>query len=538
MNPKEIPFNITLLDTKSTRLPASRQIKTREPFEGSTQNYHPEGLFSTEIFGRVGSDDRDRLFGFIALNTTVMHPFIFKTISRLKGLYRGIMEGHSYVIWDEKAKDFVQSDEIHGETGMHLFLKHWKDINYNRSESDVQKERAKAVKRFMSIAMTDVIWVMPAGYRDVQINEDGRVEENEINDFYRRIVGIADSMPSRSFSPIVDTSRYRLQKEFNDLYAYIEATLTGKKKHLRGKWARRAITNGTRNVLTSMDTSSPRLGHPAAIGINSTVVGLYQAAKAILPVTKFHLRTGWVNEVFYPEQKAAMLVDPTTLKRERIELDAEMIDRWTSNDGLEKIITSLHVPELRSRPVKIHDYYLGLIYQGPDMTYKIFGDIDELPDGFSRENVSPLTYAEWLYLSMADKWHNYPIFPCRYPVAGEGSSFPSKIFLQTTAVSEVRYMLDENWQVTDTVAKSFPKKGEKSFFDTMAPHPSRLEGMAGDFDGDMGSGNAAYENRSMQQVDDYFNTRAAYVAPSGDLRASPFDYIFELVARNMTGVIQ
>lgn len=54
----------------------------------------------------------------------------------------------------------------------------------------------------------------------------------------------------------------------------------------------------------------------------------------------------------------------------------------------------------------------------------------------------------------------------------------------------------------------------------------------------MGSGNAAYENRSMQQVDDYFNTRAAYVAPSGDLRASPFDYIFELVARNMTGVIQ
>src|SRR5690606_33596764 len=73
MRTKDIPFNVTLIDPKNQRLPASRQITTREPFEGGTQNYHPNGLFSIPIFGRIGSDERDRLFGYIELNTTVLH---------------------------------------------------------------------------------------------------------------------------------------------------------------------------------------------------------------------------------------------------------------------------------------------------------------------------------------------------------------------------------------------------------------------------------------------------------------------------------
>lgn len=536
MNSKDVPFNIKVLDTKAKRLPAARQVKTREPFEGGTRNYHPEGLFSTEIFGRVGSDERDKIFGYISLNTTIVHPFIYKTLGRLKGLYKGIMDGRSYVIWDEKLRDFVQSDEINGQTGMALFLKHWNDIKLDKSDSDLQRERAKFVMNNRSKALTDVVWVMPAGYRDVQINDDNRVEENEINDFYRRMISIADTLPPRSFSPIVDTSRASLQRTFNELYNYIDSMIAGKKKFISHRWARRAIDNGTRNVLSSMDTSSPRLGDPASPKLTDTMVGVYQAAMGILPVTKFNLLTGWISNVFMPDQKAAMLIDPITLKSERVDLDAQVVDRWTSNDGLEKILGSLEEPHLRSRPIMIHDYYLGLMYAGPDKTYKIFGDIDELPEGFSREHVHPLTYVEWLYLSMVGKWETYPVFPCRYPVAGEGSSFPSFPYVKTTAISEVRYELDDNWEKTNKVAVSFPLYKHTSFFDTMAPHPSRLAGMAGDFDGDMGSGNFAYENRSRTQVARYFKTRAAYVTPSGDLRASPMDYVFRLVARNMTGV--
>lgn len=480
MNPKNIPFNVTILDTKSTLLPPDRQIKNRDTFEGSTQNLHPEGLFSIPIFGRIGSEERDRLFGFIELNTTILHPFIFRTLSRLKGLYRGIMEGKSYVLWDSKERDFVQSDELNGDTGMHLFLQYWKEIQLKPTGSDIQAERIKLVKNFMEKSLTDKVWVIPAGYRDVQINIDGRVEENEINDFYRRLISISSTIPARSDSPVIDTSRFAMQRSFNELYAYIENMIAGKNKVIQGKFARRSIVNGTRNVLTSMNTASPELGGPAGVGINHSFVGLYQAAKGLLPVVKYHLMNGWLSQVFYPEAQVAMLVNPKTWKSERVELDAQTTDRWTSSDGIEKIITTLQESELRHRPIEIGGHYLALMYNGPDNTFKIFGDIDDLPEGFSREHVHPMTYAEWLYLSMGNKWSTYPVYITRYPIAGDGSVYPSWPYVKTTVVSEVRQELDDQWQPTGETVNSYPKYGETSFFDTQSPSWSRLGGLAAD----------------------------------------------------------
>lgn len=480
MNPKDIPFNVRILDTNEIKLPVGRQIKTRDTFEGATQNFHPEGLFSIPIFGRIGSEERDRIFGYIELNTTILHPFIYRTLGRLKGLYKGIMEGRSYVIWDSEAKDFVQSDEINGDTGMHLFLSHWRDIKIKPTGSDIQAERIRFIETNMDRSLTSKVWVMPSGYRDVQINTEGRIEENEINDFYRRLIAIADTLPPRSDSPVIDTSRSALQRAFNELYAYVENLIAGKDKFIQGRYGRRSIANGTRNVLSSMDTASPYLGGPASVGLNHTMVGLYQASKGLLPVVKYGLQNGWLADVFYPEAQAAVLINTKTLKKERVELDAQTSDRWTSSDGIEKIITSLQEPALRSRPMMVKDHYVGLVYLGDDMTYKVFGDIDELPEGFSRENVYPLTYAEWLYLSLEDKWGTYGLYPTRYPVAGDGSIYPSFPFVKTTVVADTRRKLDENWEPTDTVLPSYPKRGETSYFDTMSPHFSRLAGLAGD----------------------------------------------------------
>ena len=56
----EVPFNITLLQLPPERLNGIRPIRALDFFEGSSQNFHPDGLFSVEIFGRVGDERRNR----------------------------------------------------------------------------------------------------------------------------------------------------------------------------------------------------------------------------------------------------------------------------------------------------------------------------------------------------------------------------------------------------------------------------------------------------------------------------------------------
>ena len=53
------PFNLDPLIVKPTELRSLQQVKVPDIFEGSSQNFHAEGLFSTTIFGNVGTEQRD-----------------------------------------------------------------------------------------------------------------------------------------------------------------------------------------------------------------------------------------------------------------------------------------------------------------------------------------------------------------------------------------------------------------------------------------------------------------------------------------------
>lgn len=456
------------------------QVKTRDTFEGGTQAFHPEGIFSVPIFGRIGSPEREKTFGYVNLNTTILHPFVAVVLYKLKGLYKGIIEGRSYVKWDPVLKDFVQSDEINGDTGMHFFLKYWNEIDPKLTGSDIQAERVNFLKKVRRIALMDKVLVQPPAYREFQVNAEGRAEENEINDIYRRIVSISNTIVPGTDSPAIDTTRLSLQRQMDAIFNYVDALIFGKGKLIQGSYARRALFNGTRNVLTSMDTSSASLDDPSAPTMNSTHVGVYQMSKAILPVTKYHTLNGWLAKVFSRNSQSAMLIDPVTLKQERVELDSITTDRWTSSDGIERFITSLAEPELRNRPAMVEGYYIGLVYLGPDNTFKVFGDIDELPEGFDRRYVQPMTNLEVVYTEMFDIFPRYPVFITRYPVAGEGSTYPSWPLVRSTTVATVRTMLDENWAPTERIAVSYPIATEKSFFDSMSPAVSRIKGMAAD----------------------------------------------------------
>lgn len=481
----DIPFNIYLLELTPARLFKQKPVKALDIFDGPSRNLHEDGLFSQSIFGRPGSDERRTRFSYIDIKTTIFHPVIYRTLCSLKRFYGGILSGAEYAKWDPVAQDFVRASPIEGRTGFAFFLQHWKDIKFEPTKSTTRDFSIKLIKKYADKALTQYIVVGPAALRDIEI-DGGRIKEDEINTFYRKLLSISNTISEatiRQNPEIINIARFNLQLTFNQLYDYLERMVDGKSKLILGRWASRRVANGTRNVLTSIDSTSPVMGREDQVTVNHTMLGLYQFIKAILPVAQFHVRNGFVSKVFLEVNAPVSLVNQKTLEAEHVTLGPEHYDRWMTQDGIESIFNAFAEESIRHRPIEVDGRWLGLIYKGPDQTYRIFQDIRELPEGFDRKYVSPLTLAELIYLSIYEVANKYPILVTRYPIAGVGSIYPSMPYLKTTVKAEIRRELREDFTPypndSGPVAYQFPITG-LAFFNTEGPHPIKLAGLTAD----------------------------------------------------------
>lgn len=537
------PFNIYILDTNTDRFKYIKPVTSLDIFQGMTRDFHEEGLFSTSIFGAVGTDERDNRFSYIDVKVDIFHPKIYYLLCSLKQLYKQIMAGTTYARWDKNERDFVKSTNLDGDTGFNFFMQHWRDIIFKKNDSYLRTQSINVIDKYKEVATTHRVMVMPAGFRDVEIDENGQPTKNEINDFYLRILSIANSLSSSSDlnSPLIDRSRHSLQMAFNEVYDFLKKFAGEEKKSfMRHKWGRRKIQYGTRNVFTAINTTPQYIGDPRAIRFNETAVGLYQMAAATLPVLAHSLLTGYLTKVFRSGESKAWLINPKSLRREEVEISPRQGDRWRSVAGIEKVINSFSDAKLRNQPIEINGHYLGLVYK-TDEHFKLLDDIDELPGELKEKTncIFPLTYGELLYIH-GYKWFNKkPACVTRYPIEGDRSIYPSYPHVITTTQNKMLIELDDEFKpLEDHIAIHYPDTNWEDWFDSLGPHPSRLEGMGGDFDGDTGNYNVSLSQESQDAVARYLNTLQAYVNSDGKLRNNPITETIERVLWAMTSEVK
>lgn len=533
----EIPFNVSLMDLTAQKLSATRPVTALDIFDGTGSNLHEDGLYSILIFGKQGDEMRNKRFSYIDLKVTVFHPLIFRVLLSLKRLYGEILSGKTYVTWNEQLKDFERSDPIKGGTGFAFFVKYWEQIKPEMTKSDQREQNILLIEKYKKQAMTNKILVMPAGLRDIEIDHNGRVQEEDITVLYRSILAVSNTIAESAITSnpeVLNTARYNLQMKFNELYDLVESMVEGKKKMLNGKWASRRVMNGTRNVITAMNTSVAYLGAKGNPGVNTTMVGLYQMMKSALPKTIHSLRTGYLLKVFQNVGAPVNLVNKETLKAEHVTLKPHYFDRWMTDEGLEKVITSFSDEGMRDKPIEIEGRWLGLIYKGKDMTYRFVQDIDEVPESRNKADVHPITFCELLYLSTYRVLSSLPGFVTRYPIAGTGSIYPSFIYLRTTVKSEKRRELNENWEPMDDdhVALEFPIPS--AYMNSMSPHGSKLSGLTADFDGDTCSLNVTYSDEAIAEILEYCGSWRAYLDIGGNFKASAGIDTTNYVCHNLT----
>lgn len=536
MNAAMQPFNISLLVLSAQDVRNVRQVKVLDIFDGFSRNFHPDGLFSVETFGKVGEEKRNRVFAYIDMHISVFHPVIFKALCDLKSLYSEIMSGRSYAIFDPELKDFVKSDPTQGDTGYSFFVKHFPDLRFEQRPSPKREFNIKLVNKYRDNCLMDKLVVMPAGLRDYTIDDNGKPSEDEINGMYRKVLQIAsvtENVNVKINAEYLDSARHNLQIRVMEIYDYIKNLLEGKSKLILGKWAGRKIFNSTRNVITSYIPDATELHSPKTVSTNQTVMGMYQYLRAILPLAIKHVRDTYLSQVFVGPNSPAVLVNPKTLKKEAVTIDAEIYDEWMTYEGLEKVMARFGEENLRHEPLMAEGHYIGLLYNDGKV-YKFVQGIEEVPEGFDVKHLKPITYAELLYLSVYKDSSETPCFVTRYPVTGYGSIYPSYVYLKSTVKSLTLTELGDDWTPTGNVAYEFPKPGEQ-FYNSMSPSSSHLGRLGADFDGDTCSGTCILTDDAREEVKRVLNSRDYYVGVNGKMSFSASNDVIDLVLSNITG---
>lgn len=534
MKTKKLPFNISLLDPTRDRLMGLLPVTSLDIY-GTDGDFHPDGLYSNIIFGKPNDPMRMRRDGYIDLRTEILHPKLFNELIRLKGFYSGIMGGTIYAVWNSKIKDFERSDVLDGRTGYSFFMEHLAKIDFQRNDSSIRDLRIDLIKKFLKRGMVRYVMVLPAGLRDITVDDTGRTTEDEINDYYRSMLRasnvVSTSIGAADISNL-DGIRWTLQQSFNNVFKHIETILSGKRGFLLAKWGGRNIHNGSRNIITAMDPAPIKLNSPSSFSMTDTMIGIYQFMASVPDITIHNLKTSLIGEFINQLPKQVAVVDTKTLKSVTIEPSQDTVTAWGSNDGLYKLISNFAKAKHRHDSIIVDGHFVKLIYRD-DKSWRLLDDISELPAELDPQNVKGITWVELFYIISLDSSKQLHGLVTRYPITGDGSIYPSKIFLRSTSVSESLVELDSDWGSSSRVYPMMPVLN-KPFIDSMSVNPKYLKALGGDYDGDKCSFNILTSQEANQEIETYLKSEVQFLSPSGKLRYGVTGDIENLVLHNFT----
>lgn len=534
-----MPVNLDILKVSQTDLLRLGRVSELQIF-GQGSNFHDAGLFSVPIFGQVGSEVRNRTFGYITLNFMALHPVIYKAITTACRYYAQILSGEVSAVWNAKTHTFDKDNSDKAQTGYSFFMSHIEELRFEKSSSD---KRNFMIDLYHKAVLEDkltmkYLLVMPAGMRDYAIGANGKPEEDQINSMYRRVLSqsqLIDPAVAVKSPDVYDNIYDNVQRSLQELYDYLQSLFDGKNKLILSKWLGRKVFNSTRNVLCAMVDDADNVHDVNRIRSNDVGVGLYQFLRAAAPKSLFLIKTKYLSRVFQEGSQYARLTNVSTLQAQDVSTSSiqKDIDSWTTMKGLEDVIANFGNLDTRQLPLLVNGgkHAIGLIYNDGKRV-RFFQDITELPEGFDKKYVSVINLSELLYMSVAQTDRELPGLVTRYPINGYGGIYPAFMRIRTTTTVDKLMELGEDWQETGVLMNAFPRRGV-DFVNGLAAHVSHFAMMGADVDGDtvslvgLQSDEAIEETKRVLNSTKYYTNdkRQIYFSNSTDVLDGVLNYM-------------
>lgn len=470
-------FNIDFLILQPDQLRYMQEVTSLSIFESNSQVFDKRGFFSTEIFGPIGSKERLERPGYIDIKIPVLHPLVYKYLITLDPIFDKVLASKVRV----KLEDGKLVEDSQGSTGYEFFMQNMDKLDFVHNESKRRDDKILLVQRGIQRKnWIQHILVLPAGLRDYVIDKKGTPSSDEVNDYYRKLLISTNVVRNTKITPAnydkFDNYRYKIQNIFLDIFEKFKNYLDGKQGFIQGKWASRAIMGSTRNVLTAdmhivKDLKDKTNGNV----INESICGIYQFIKGAPDISMHHINRNFILGVVNPTTNNAKVINSKTLKTEFKAISSKDKSDWITRDGLNNIFNKMKQDVIKDEPAKIGDDYIALV-EDKGNVITVIKDTNNIPDGVNASKLRPITYAELCYISVYEVSKEIKAMVTRYPIQQIGSTYPSNIYLATTAPSRrVTVNIDDR----SIEMEEYPILGNK-YMNSVATNAAHLKRLGAD----------------------------------------------------------
>jgi len=181
---------------------------------GGKKILDPEGVYSEQIFGPIGSSRRKKTFAYIELPLPVLNPYTFDFVSGGlissilgKSVYQKFLQSEPFYLMEDgsfytepfhEEKNLKSIKEFRYPLDFYHFLKDEKNTNeFMIMENYVNTVKGngdilKTLIELVDTLFTDKLLVMPAAFRDVFIKDGKVLRENPISQLYQEIIRISN----------------------------------------------------------------------------------------------------------------------------------------------------------------------------------------------------------------------------------------------------------------------------------------------------------------------------------------------------------
>lgn len=428
---------------------------TSQRIERSPGVFHPEGLFSEEIFGQT-EDERTYRYAYIKLPIHVFNPNVAKTIIMRSG---GIIKK---MLYGEVRCNIVDGELVASPdgkyTGLRDLYKIWDDIDIAKTLKSRSQDNidilTKTPKRLL---FNDKVLVLPPQLRPTGVR-NGRKVKNELNTLYMRILGLKGVTTQTTNSVAQIDSKF--QDAVVDIYTTIQSIVSGKNGFFQKNLMAKNTVWTVRNVI-----SAPRYNdeHPQ-IGIFRTGYPLHSCCSMFEPLIRFqmkqllsynYLESIHVNKGEIKSSDIANIYDDRMI--------SDLIHIYEKNPGSR--FRQITMDPEGQKPIMIQ--YMDL----------------KLNSVITR----PFTLTDVVYLAAkaaivdADRL----VYMVRYPIGDHLGAFFTRVhILSTNVTTEIEFNGEKYLTYPSININMNHEQISRYFADTVTPSNSRLAPIGGDYDGD------------------------------------------------------
>lgn len=500
----------------------------------------PTGLLSNEIFG-ITKDDRTTIFAYIHLaGEMFMHPLGYKIWSKLDSNVKLCAYEMGTFSYDKSKGKLVPDPK--GETGLKYLRKIIKEVNFQKTASSKRNIRTIFLETYREKLFIENFVVIPAGYRDVDTEQGGKVGVGEINKLYNSIIRDCKALEeSDDYGLSLNGSlRGRIQDTIVKVYdwlAFGKDPLTGKDSQatglsrklglIRRAGMKKSFDWGSRLVICQQNLRKENL-EDLQVDLDSIGLPLASICANLYPYMIF-----WIRQWFdfhFSDEIAVTAFDIKNKKEfqtkikdwreiysdERIK---EELDRFMHGMSNRFIPIEAPIEDEDKIPKGMVPYIIFKGYMVDDEKYAdemINGKVPEEGIRFPIQE-RPLTWCDLIYQAAMEVTKDKMTLITRFPVDTYWNQFPAKIKVISTIVTEPMVIGNKFYKEYPKIRlEDINKNTTNLFVDVALPNNVRLGSIGGDFDGDTISSKVMYSIESNQELSEAVNLKKHYISLGGE----------------------